>query len=331
MSNRAKILTTTIAIVACVLFMPLGAAAQQAKNIYRIGHLQGSANNENIKVQAFRKALRALGYVEGQNITIEWRHTNGRRDRFPEKVEELVRMDLDCIVTFGVAATRAAKAATSTIPIVMADSDDDPVRQGLIASYARPGGNVTGVTSIASRLSGKRIEILKEIVPGLLRLGVLFNPRGRGAVAHIPQIAKAAQAQGVEIRRLEVRDPGDAEKAFRDAAKWKAEALLVVSVGGMQRHRKNVIDLAAQSRLPVIYTTTRFARAGGLMSYSADVPQIRRRAAAYVDRILRGAKPADLPVERPTRFELVVNLKTAKALGIALPRSILLRANKTIE
>lgn len=320
-----------LALAAVLLFVPWAAHAQQAGKVYRIGYLQGSPNLQSNKVQAFRQKLRELGYIEGQNITIEWRHTNRRRGRFPGKVEELVRMRLDCIVTVGVAATHAAKAATSTIPIVMADSDDDPVRQGLIVSYARPGGNVTGITSIASGLSEKRIEFLKEIVPGLSRLAVLFNPRGRGAAAHIPQIAKAARALGVEIRPLEVRDAGDAEKAFRDAAKWNAEALLVVSIGGMQRHRKSVIDLADQRQLPVIYTTTSFVRAGGLMSYSANIPAIRRRAAAFVDKILKGARPADLPVERPTRFELVVNLKTAKALGITIPRSILLRADEVIE
>ncbi len=327
MVRQIVILFSTFAILASTTPAP----AQQAGKVYRIGYLQGSPNFKSINVQAFRQKLRELGYIEGQNIIIEWRHTNRRRDRFPGKVDELVRMGLDCIVTVGVSATRAGKAGTSTIPIVMADSDDDPVRQGLITSYARPGGNVTGVTSIASGLSAKRIELLKEIVPNLSRLGVLFNPRGRGAAAHVPQIAKAARALGVKIRRFEVRDAGDVQTAFRDAATWKAEALLVVSVGGMQRHRKSVIDLAARMRMPVAYTTTRFARAGGLMSYSADVQALRRRAAVFVDKILKGAKPADLPVERPTKFELVVNLKTAEALGITFPRSILLRADKVIE
>jgi putative ABC transport system substrate-binding protein len=322
---------TILAIAFAIVAFTQPAYAQQAEKVYRIGYLQGSPNLGNRQVKAFRQGLRDLGYVEGKNITIEWRTTNRRIDRLPEKVDELVRLGLDCIVTVGVSATRAAKAATSNIPIVMADADDDPVRQGLIASYARPGGNVTGITSIASDLSGKRLQILKETVPGLSRLAVLFDPRGGGTAGHVPEIAQAARALGVTLRPLEVRVGGDVDKVFHNAVAWKADALLIVSGAGMRNYRKRIKALAAQMRLPVMYTRRSWVRHGGLMSYSANVPAIRRRAAAFVDKILKGARPADLPVERPTKFELVINLKTAKALGITFPQSILLRADKVIE
>ena len=307
------------------------AAAQQADKVYRIGYLQGSPNMESPNVQAFRRGLREIGYVEGRNIIIKWRHTNRRRDIFAGKVKELVRLGVDCIVTVGVAATRAAMETTRTTPIVMADADGDPVRNGLIASYARPGGNVTGVTSFASDLSGKRLELLKETVPHLSRVVALVKARAEGAAAHIPLIAEAARALGVAFHPMEIQVGGNVDKAFRDAAKSKADALVVVTVGGMRGHRKRIIDLAAQMRLPVMYTGTSWVRYGGLMSYEANVPEIRRRAAAFVDKILRGAKPADLPVERPTKFDFVINLKTAKALGIKVPPSILLRATEVIE
>ena len=232
------------------------AHAQQANKVYRIGYLQGSPNMDSRNVRAFRRGLRELGYVEGRNITIEWRHTNRRRDIFAGKVKELVRLGLDCIVTVGVAATRAAMENTNTIPIVMADADGDPVRYGLIASYARPGGNVTGIVSFASQLSGKRLELLKETVPRLSRVAALVKARAEGAAAHIPQIAKAARALGVAFHPLEIQVDEDINKAFRAAAKWKAEALLVVTAGGMRGHRKGIIDLAAQMRLPVMYTGT---------------------------------------------------------------------------
>ncbi len=327
MGKKITILAITFAIVA----FTQPSYAQQGGKIHRIGYLQGSPNMDSRNVRAFRRGLRELGYVEGRNITIEWRHTNRRRDIFAGKVKELVQLGLDCIVTVGVAATRAAKEGTNTIPIVMADADGDPVRYGLIASYARPGGNVTGIVSFASELSGKRLQLLKETVPRLSRVVALVKARAEGAAAHIPQIAKAARALGVAFHPLEIQVNEGVNKAFRDAAKWKADALLVVTVGGMRGHRNRIIDLAAQMRLPVMYTSTSWVRYGGLMSYQANILEIRRRAAAFVDKILKGARPADLPVERHTKFELTVNLKTAKALGITFPQSILLRADKVIE
>ncbi len=322
---------SVLAVAFAILAFTQPAHAQQAGKMHRIGYLQGSSNMDSPNVRAFRRGLRELGYVEGKNITIEWRHTNRRRDIFAGKVDELVRLGVDCIVTVGVAATRAAKEGTNTIPIVMADADGDPVQYGLIASYARPGGNVTGIVSFASQLSGKRLELLQETVPGLSRVAALVKARAEGAAAHIPQIAKAARALGVAFHPLKVQIDEGVIKAFRDAAKWKADALLVVTVGGMRGHRKSIIDFAAQMRLPVMYTATSWVRYGGLMSYQANIQEVRRRAAGFVDKILKGAKPADLPVERPTKFELAVNLKTAKALGITFPQSILLRADKVIE
>lgn len=311
--------------------VPPPAAAQSAERVYRIGYLQGNSNLKSEIVQAFRTRLRELGYVEGRNIVIEWRHTNRRRGRFPGKVTELLGLGVDCLVTVGVAATRAAKQATRTVPIVMADADDDPVKQGLIASYAQPGGNVTGVTSIAAELSGKRIELLEELEPRLSRLAVLFNPRGVGGAAHVPDIIQAARPLHVEVRTFGLREKADVGKAFRNAASWKADALLVVSVGGTTRFRKEIFARSSQMRLPAVYTGSSWVDRGGLISYSADIPAIRRRAAEFVDKILKGAKPADLPVERPAKFKLVVNLKTARAQGITIPNSILLRADRVIE
>ena len=230
--------TISVLLTALAILIPAhNVAAQQSGKVYRIGYLQGSPNMDSKNVRAFRRGLRDLGYVEGRNITIEWRHTNGRRDTFAGKVDELVRLGVDCIVTVGVAATRAAKEVTNTIPIVMADADGDPVQYGLIASYARPGGNVTGIVSFASQLSGKRLELLQETVPGLSRVAALVKARAEGAAAHIPQIAKAARALGVAFHPLKVQVDEGVIKAFRDAVKWKADALLVVTVGGMRGHR----------------------------------------------------------------------------------------------
>jgi len=322
-----------VAIVAAcsIMLLTMPTQAQQQEKIYRIGYLQGSPNLKSRRVKAFRTRLHELGYAEGRNTVIEWRNTNRRRDQFPEAIAELLKLKLDCIVTVGVAATRAAKSATRTVPIVMADADDDPVAQGLIASYSRPGGNVTGVTSIAAGLSGKRVGLLKEIHPGLSRVAVFFNPRGVGGAAHVPEIINAGRSLNVEIRPFQLREKGDVAKAFDDLVSWNARALLVVSAGGTRRFLKEILETSRNIRMPTMFTQAADVDRGGLISYSADVPEIRRRAADFVDRILKGANPRDLPAEQASKFELMVNLKTAAALGIAIPPTILLRADKVIE
>jgi putative ABC transport system substrate-binding protein len=331
MMNRLTAATKSVAVAALFLLVQSPVSAQQESNMYRIGYLQGSSNFDSKRVHAFRDRLRELGYVEGRNIRIEWRHTNRRRDQFPSKVTELVGLGVDCIVTIGVAATRAAIQATRKIPVVMGDSDSDPVKQGLIASYSAPGGNVTGVTSISAGLSGKRLELLKEIYPDLSHLGVLFNPRGAGGAAHVPNIIRAASRLKLKARSFGLRKKDDVGKAFLELETWKGNALLVISAGGTRRFIKEILRGSSQLRLPAMFTQPADVDRGGLISYSADIPAIRRRAAEYVDQILKGARPEDLPVERPTKFELVVNMKTAAALGITVPPSVLLRADRVIE
>jgi len=309
---------------------PLPAEAQQTSKVYRIGYLKNGFRIGTLE-EAFRKGLREHGYVEGQNVIIEWRLAKGKLDRLPEFAAELVRLKVDCIVTTGVAPTRAAKQATSTIPIVMGDAGDDPVRQGLIASFARPGGNVTGVVSFSSDLAGKRLEILKEIVPKLSRVAILWIPQSPAAAGHVRETEAAARALGVELRSVEVRRADDIENALGTTGNGRAEALVVVAAGGMRRHRERILDLAVETRLPVMYTHTSWVRHGGLISYATDTRELRRRAATYVDKILKGAKPANLPVEYPTKFELVLNLKTAKQIGLTIPPEVLLQATKVIK
>ena len=252
------------------------AAAQQAGKVYRIGWLT-PGSRIGYQGEAFQRGLRELGYVEGQNIVIEWRFAKGKMHRFPGLAEELVRLGVDCVVTVGVLATRAAKQATSTIPIVMADADDDPVRQGLIASYARPGGNVTGLISFSSDLAGKRLEFLKETVPKLSHLGILWRPHSEAAKGHFRETEAAARALGIEIVSLPLLDTEAVEKAFRAAVTKRAQALFVIGVGGMGRYRARVLDLAVEMRLPVMYTQPRYVRQGGLMSYAADIVDVLLR------------------------------------------------------
>ena len=319
-------------ILVAVVLLALGviAQAQQPKKVYRIGYLTqrvGIAPQD----EAFRKGLRELGYTEGQNIVIEWRFTKGKNSLFPEFASELVRLHVDCIVAVGVEATRAAKQATGTIPIVMANASDDPVRQGLIASLARPGGNITGLIDISSDLAGKRLELLKEAFPKVSRVGHLFDPASATGRAHFKEIEAAAPAFGVQVQRLEVGGPDNLENAFRAAAKSRTQALIVVSSGFINSHRERIVNLEIENRMPVMYTNTLFVLAGGLMSYGPDVPDQFRRAAVYVDKILKGSKPADLPVEQPTKFELLINLKTAKQIGLTISPNLLARADRVIR
>jgi ABC-type uncharacterized transport system substrate-binding protein len=305
------------------------AAAQQPKKVPRIGILW-NAEIAPSRVEAFRQGLRELGYVEGKNIFIEVRSAEGKLDRLPSLAAELVRLKVDVIVATGPRPTRAAKAATSTIPIVMT-YDDDPVGSGVVASLARPGGNVTGLATLAPEISGKQLELLKEVVPKLSRVAVLGDAIRPGTPQALREINVAADGIGVQLQYLEVRGPKDVETAFRAASKERADAVLVLASPVLTPQRKQVIDLAAQSRLPAMYARRESVENGGLMSYGVSIPDLFRRAAIYVDKILKGAKPADLPIEQPKKFELVINLKTAKQIGLTIPPNVLARADKIIK
>jgi putative tryptophan/tyrosine transport system substrate-binding protein len=312
------------------MFVSFGfsAEAQQPNRVHRVGYLSPAASlNASPAIESFRQGLRALGYVEGQNIVIEWRFTKGDAAKFPGFAAELVHLKVDCIVTAGIPAIRSAKQATSTIPIVM-NVGDDPVQMGLITNLARPEGNITGFTNVGSDLAGKRLELLKEAFPKVHRVAHVWA--GLTGTAHFREIEAPARALGVLLQRLEVKEPGDLENAFRTAGK-DADALIVVGTGWPNSHRTRIIDLAGKTRLPTMYTQQQFVIEGGLMSYAADLFEQSRRAAIYVDRILKGAKPADLPVEQPTKFELVINLKSAKKIGLAIPPNVLARADKVIK
>jgi len=321
-----------VAVLACALLAaPLGAAAQQPRKVPRVGFLSlASANSVPARVEAFRLGLRELGLVEGQTIAIDWRWAEGRDDRLPGLAEELVRLKVDMIVTHGTAATLAARRATAAIPIVFA-SADDAVAAGLVESLARPGGNITGLTVIAPDLSGKRLEMLKEVIPRLRRLAVLRNPMNPVSVPELKETQVAARALGLQIQSLEVADPGGFAGAFSAMTRKRAGALSVLSDAMFSGRHAQIVSHATKSRLPAIFWTREFPEAGGLMSYGPNVADLWRRAAVYVDKILKGTRPADLPVEQPTRFELVVNLKAAKALGLTVPPSILGRADQVIQ
>lgn len=317
--------------LALALLVPsIAAAAQQSGSVHRIGYLANSAGIER-REEAFRTRLADQGYVEGQNLVIEWRFSQGKLDRLPDLAAELVRLKVDCIIAVGVAPTRAAKHATKTIPIVMGNADDDPVRHGLVTGLARPGGNVTGFTNIGSELAGKRLELLKEAFPKVSRVAMLYDPRGAGSTGHVRESESAAPALRMELQPLAVRSPEALETAFQAAVEGRAEALIVVHAGLLQTQRARLVDLAARARLPVMYTQSDFVLAGGLMSYDSDDEERYRGVATYVDKILKGTQPADLPVVRPTKFQFLVNLRTAKTLGLTVPPSVLARADKLIR
>lgn len=317
-----------LALPLALLFSLCSAHAQQPGKVWRIGFLTPAP----YIWPAFRQGMRDVGYVEGKNLIIEFRQQNRKRGKtYPVLAKELVRLKVDLILAVGIAATRAAKQATRTIPIVMGNSSTDPVQGGLIDSLARPGGNVTGVIDILPDLAGKRLELLKEIFPKLSRVAHLSPATSISGPAHLKETEAAARAMGVRIQNLKVRGPGDLERAFRAAAEGGAEALIVVGVSFFIPNRQRVISLEAKYRLPTMYTHTRWVPVGGFISYTTDASVRYRRAAQYVDKILKGAKPADLPVEQPTKFNLEVNLKTAKTLGITIPPEVLLRATKVIK
>jgi len=326
---RAKLITTILGAFIVVSVFP--AQAQQPTKVPRIGFLFVTPPSANAaRIKAFRQGLRELGYVEGKNIVIEWRHAEGKADQLPGLAAELVRLKVDIVVSAGSTVTRPAKEATVTIPIVMAQ-DTDPVGSGFVASLARPGGNITGLATLAPEIGGKRLELLKEIVPKLSRVAVLGTSTRRGNAQALREIELAAGAFGVEFQYLDVLDPMDIETAFREASKGRTQAVLMLAGPIFTSHRKQLVDLAVKSRLPAIYDRAEFVEDGGLMSYGVSQNDLYRRAATYVDKILKGAKPADLPVEQPTKFELVINLKTAKQIGVTIPPNVLARADKVIR
>ena len=284
--------------------------AQQPKKVPRIGHLGGVSLSANTaRHEAFRQGLRDLHYVEGKNIVIDWRSADGKLERLPAVAAEMVRLKFDVIVTSGATATRAAKEATNTIPIVMTN-DPDPVGDGIIASLARPGGNITGLSALAPELNGKRLEVLKEVVPKLSRLAVLGTSSSlAGGLRR--ELELAAKAFGVTLQYLDVLDSKNIATTFQAVSKGRADGVLVLASGIIGAQRAQIADLAVKNRLPTIYHEPRYVEAGGLMSYGVSLLNLDRRAATYVDKILKGAKPADLPVEQPTKFEFIINLKAA--------------------
>ena len=311
-----------------LLAAPLAADAQPAEKMPRIGILRPGSPPDPL-VEAFRHGLRELGYVEGRNIRIEYRWTEGKDERLPDLAADLVRLKVDIIVTSGL-GTQAAKRATTTIPIVMQVSID-PVKEGLIASLARPGGNITGLATLTEDLPGKWMELLKEILPRVSRVAVLYDPTS-SAAAQLKASEAAARSLDVHLQTLKVRRPDELGAALAEAQRDRAEGLIVFGSGFIFVHRTRLVELATKHRLPTIYDQRQFVvGSGGLMSYGPNIHDMFRRSAAYVDRILKGAKPADLPVELPTQFELVINLKTAKALGLTIPPAVLARADEIIQ
>jgi len=311
-----------------VLAGPLAAEAQPAGKVWRIGYL--TYQRVPLIDRVFLERLHELGYVEGQNIVIEYRDAAGNADRLPALTSDLVRLNVDVIVAWASPSALPAKKATSSIPILVPLASD-MVASGLVTSLARPGGNVTGMTVIAPETSGKRLQLLKEAFPGTSRVAVLWNPEDVSTAIVFKAVQSAANTLALTLQSVEVRRPQEFESAFSAITRWHAEALVTISDAVMVDARREVVRLAAKSRLPAMYARREFVDAGGLMSYGPNFFDIVRRAADYMDKILKGAKPGDLPVEQPTKFELVINLKTAKALGLTIPQSLLLRADQVIE
>jgi putative ABC transport system substrate-binding protein len=320
-----------LALSAMLFALSLPAEAQQPKTVPRVGQLYaGSLSATTDRTGAFRQGLRELEYIEGKNIVVEYRYADGKLDRLPALAAELVRLKVDIIVTSGSTSTRAAKEATKTIPIVMTQ-DTDPVAEGFVASLARPGGNITGLSTLGPELTGKQLELLKEVVPRLSRVAVLGTSTSPGSAPVLKELDLAAGALKVKLQYLDVLSPKDIETAFRAASKDRAEAVLVLPSPVLSSHRTQVLDLVVKSRLPAIYPDNRWVNSGGLMIYSTSITDLDRRAATYVDKILKGRMPADLPVEQPMKFEFIVNLKAAKAIGLTIPPNVLVRADKVIR
>jgi putative tryptophan/tyrosine transport system substrate-binding protein len=321
----------SIGLLATLLIATALAQAQQSKKVPLIGTIVVPPPAAVApRLSAFRKQLLELGYIEGKTIAIESRFGEGRLERLPGLAAELVKLNVDVIVSGGPATTRPLKNATKTIPIVMGQ-DDDPVGNGFVASLARPGGNITGLSSLAPEISGKRLEILKEIVPHLSRVAILGSSTVPGNAFALKETELAAGALKIQSRYQDVRALGDIEPAFREVSRWRAEAVLVLGGPILNSDRKRVIELVVKNRLPATYNVPEFVEAGGLMTYGVSFVDSFRRAAIYVDKILKGAKPADLPVEQPTKFELVINLKAAKQIGLTIPPNVLARADRVIR
>jgi putative tryptophan/tyrosine transport system substrate-binding protein len=322
-----------LCITLCAMLFALSnsASAQQPKKVTRIGLLLAvSPSAAAARIKELREGLGELGYVEGKNIVIESRYAQEKLDRLPSLAAELVRLKVDIIVTAGGQATRAAKEATPTIPIVMTN-DPDPVGSGFVASLARPAGNITGLSTLAPELSGKRLELLGEVLPRLSRVTVLGNSTNPGNAQSLKETELASGAFGVQLQSLEIRGPKDIETAFQAATKGRAEAVLVLQNPILTSQRKQLVDLMVKGRFPAIYDRGEFVEEGGLMTYAVSSTDLYRRAATYVDKILKGTKPSDIPVEQPKKFEFIVNLKAAKQIGLTIPPTVLARADKVIR
>jgi putative ABC transport system substrate-binding protein len=319
-----------IAFAALVLASVHLASAQQAKKVPRVGILTPDPVSARANLfKGFRQGLRELGYVEGKNIAIEVRSAEGKADRLPAAATELVSIKVDVIVTSTTRAVQAAKQATGTIPIVMA-AVVDPVGTGLVASLARPGGNITGLSLVGPELSGKQLELLKDTLPNVKRVAFVWDPASAGLTLRLKEVEIAARTLGLQIQSVEVRSPNELKSALESATSKRAGALIIPPPMAFA-YRRQIVDFAAKNRLPAMYEETESVEVGGLMSYGANIADLWRRAAFYVDKILKGTKPADLPVEQPTKFELVINLKTAKQIGITIPPNVLARADKVIR
>jgi len=331
MRSQATIGLRIAVLIVMLMGVGLAAQAQPAEKLPRVGFLAAAIPSLiSDRTAAFRQGLKELGYIEGKNITVEYRWADGKLDRLPELASELVRQKVDVIVTAGPAATRPTRQATATIPIVMA-FDHDPVGAGFVASLARPGGNITGLAVLAPEISAKQLELLKETVPGLVRVAVLGDSNEPGYAEVLKMTQRAAEALRLQIEYLNVRRPEDFETAFQAAKTGRADALLVLNSPLTTFHRAQIAELAVKSRLPAIHTPLDAAPSAALMTFGPSITESFRRAATYVDKILKGAKPADLPVEQPTKFELMINLKTARQIGLTIPPHVLARADKVIE
>ncbi len=322
---------TVVTLCALLLALCVPSSAQQPQKVARICYLGAAdASTSAFLMKPFRERLREIGYVEGQNHTIEFRHSEGKDERLPELAAELVRLNCDVIVTVGSGAAQAAKNATKSIPVVMGWGPD-AVRRGILAELARPGGNVTGLTDMGAELYGKRLELLKETVPKLARVAFLRAPSNPEEDYNVKETETVARFLGVGIQSLEVKGPDDIEGAFRAATKGRANGLMVAAGGFFAFHRKRIIDLTEKNRLPTMYPSVTYVEAGGLMTYGENRSEMFRRAAEIVDKILKGTKPADIPVERPKKFDLVINLKAAKQIGLTVPPEVLARADRVIK
>jgi putative ABC transport system substrate-binding protein len=316
-------------IASALLAVPLVARAQRTEKLYRIGMLESIPAAQNTaNLDALRKGLRELGYTEGRNLVIEYRSTDGQSERFPALASELVQLKVDLLVTRGTPAANAAKEATQTIPVVMATMGDP---RAIVASFARPGANITGVTTFSTELTAKRIEILREMVPSLSRVALLHNMGNPAAPPEWEETKNATRSLFVQAELLDVRSEADFGPAFERAIRQRVDGIVVGADGLIQVHQQMIIDLAARNRLPAAYPARDFVDAGGLVAYAVNYPELYSRFAKYADKIFRGAKPADLPVEQPSKFELVINVKTAEALRLPIPKSLLLRADDVIR